>query len=449
MRLSEVFGTTEALAEIFSDHSVLRAMLEFERSLARAEARLEIIPQRAAGAIAAAADAPRLASASLSRDSHRSGTLGVPFSQALVALVSREDPEAAGYVHWGATSQDLSDTALVLLLKRATPLIAADLTRAESALRRLSDEHRDTIMLGRTFMQPAPPITFGLKAAGWFAAVRRCQRRLEQACAGALVLQLGGATGTLAALGEQGPAVAQALADELGLPLPDAPWHAHRDRLAALVCACGVLTGSLGKIARDISLMSQHEVGEVAEPAGEGRGGSSTMPHKRNPVGCAMVLGAATRVPALVASYLSTMPQENERGIGGPQAEWPIVTQVIQATGAAANAMAEVLDGLTVDVNRMRKNLEATKGAVFAEKAAIVLGRKIGRKRAHEVLAQATRAALAEQKSLADVLRATPAVRTHLDPAELNRLEAPEDYLGSAEWFRRRLLESSAVTREH
>ena len=447
MRLSEVFGTTEALAEIFSDHSIIRAMLEFQVALARVEARLKIIPQKAADAIASV-DPATFNSAVLARESSRSGTLGLPFSKALVELVSKKDVEAAGFVHWGTTSQDVVDTALVLLLKQAAQVIAADLTRSESALRKLSDQHRNTVMLGRTFMQAAPPITFGLKAAGWFGAVSRGHKRFEQACAEALVLQFGGATGTLAALGEQGRAVARALADELGLPLPDAPWHTHRDRLAALVCICGVLTGSLGKIARDISLLSQNEVGEVAEPAGEGRGGSSTMPHKRNPVGCAVVLGAATRLPALAASYLSAAAQENERGVGGAQAEWAVVTEVVQVTGAATSAVADVLEGLTVDAKRMRQNLDATKGAVFAEKAAILLGRKIGRKRAHKLMEEAVSLVITEQKSLAEVLRTIPEAKQHLDDKTLKDLEIPEKYLGSTEWFRDRLLQSSSLKKD-
>ncbi|HKW19007.1 MAG TPA: 3-carboxy-cis,cis-muconate cycloisomerase [Terriglobales bacterium] len=443
MRLVEALSTTEALTEIFSDDSVLAAMLKFELALARAEARLKIIPQKAAKAIASAADPALFDISALSRQASRSGTLVVPFSKALTELVSKKDPDAAGYVHWGTTSQDVSDTALVLLLKRAMQVIVQDLKQAESSLRELSEQHRKTVMIGRTLMQPATPITFGLKAAGWFGAVHRSRIRLQRACEEALVLQLGGAAGTLAALGNEGPAVAQAFSDELDLPLPDAPWHTHRDCLAALICACGVLVGSLGKIARDISLMSQNEVAEVAEPSGEGRGGSSTMPHKRNPVGSAITLAAATRVPALVASYLFGTLQEHERGVGGSQAEWPIIVDVIQSTGTAAHALSEVAQGLTVNPLRMRKNLESTDGMIFAEKATVLLGRKIGRMRAHKLLEDATRDVLTKQKSLTDALREMPEAKKYLDPATLKHLEVPEEYLGSAEWFRKRLLDYS------
>lgn len=449
MRLFDALATTKTLSEIFSDQSVLRAMLEFEVALARVEARLKIIPESAATTIASAADSSAFDVSSLSQQASRSGTFVVPFSKALTEIVGRNNANAAGFVHWGATSQDVSDTALVLLLKRAMQVIVADLMRVESATRTLSEEHRNSVMLGRTLMQPATPITFGLKVAGWFGAAHRCRIRLQHACEEAVVLQFGGAAGTLAAFGDLGPQVAQALASELGLNLPDAPWHTHRDRLAALLCACGVLAGCLGKIARDISLMSQSEVSEISEPVSEGRGDSSTMPHKRNPVGCAIALAAATRVPALVSSYLSAMVQEHERGVGGSQAEWPIVVNIVQATGAAVSSLAEVSEGLIVDPVRMQDNLRSTKGTAFAEKAALLLSKKIGKSRAHRLLEAATSKALTQKKSLADVLREIPEAREHLDETALAKLDVPEDYLGAAEWFRKRLLENPAHRSEH
>lgn len=442
MHLCDALATTKTLSEIFSDQSILRTMLEFEVALAKVEARLKIIPESAATAIASAASPNAFDLSALSQEASRSGTLVVPFSKALAEIVGKQHPDAAGFVHWGATSQDVSDTTLVLLLKRAIQVIVADLNRIESALRTLSEKHRNSIMLGRTLMQPATPITFGLKAAGWFASVHRCRVRLEHACEEALVLQFGGAAGTLAALGDLGAKVSESLAKELGLPLPDAPWHTHRDRLATALCACGVLVGSLGKIARDISLMSQSEIAELSEPVEEGRGGSSTMPHKRNPVGCAIALAAATRVPALVSSYLSAMVQEHERGVGGSQAEWPIAVDIVQATGAAASSIAEVSEGLIVDSVRMQDNLRSTKGTVFAEKASMLLSKRIGKSRAHKLLELTTRKALEQNKSLADALRELPEARECLDETALTRLDAPEDYLGAAEWFRKRLLEN-------
>ena len=369
-RLIDSLATTGPLADLFSDDSLLQAMLDFEVALARAEARLGIVPASAADAIQAAAKAANFESAALARDTLRGGTPGIPIAKALTAKVSAKDPEGARWVHWGATSQDVADTGLMLLLKRAQPIFAGDFARLDAALLRLSERHAKTVMLGRTLLQAAPPVTFGLKAAGWLAAVRRGWLWLDDAFQDALILQFGGASGTLAALGDKGIDVGRAMAKELGLGFPDAPWHAHRDRLAALVAACGVLTGTLGKMARDISLLMQGEVGEAAEPESEGRGGSSTMPQKRNPIASAVTLAAASRVPGLVAAFLAGMVQEHERGVGGWQAEWPTVAGVIQSTGLAIASMAEAANGLEVDAEQMRANIEATGGSVFAEKAA-------------------------------------------------------------------------------
>jgi 3-carboxy-cis,cis-muconate cycloisomerase len=434
-RLIEALATTGPLADLFSDESVLRAMLRFEVALAKAQARVGVIPRSAAKVIAAVQTSDFDIS-ELARNTLRAGTPAIPFVKALTEIVGRNDATAAGFVHWGATSQDVADTALVLLLKQAQPILARDLTAVESSLRALSEKHKNTIMLGRTLLQPAPPITFGLKAANWLSAIRRCHERLDAAFSDALVLQFGGASGTLASLGKDGPVVAQAQAEELRIARSEAPWHTQRDRLASLVCACGVLTGSLGKMARDIALMMQNEIAEVAEPAADGRGGSSTMPHKRNPIGCALTLAAANRVPHLVASFLS-MPQEHERGVGGWQSEWPTVAAVIQSTGVAASSMTEAASGLSVDTKRMRANLEATNGLIFAERAMMLLAPKIGRDTAHTLIESATKKSVQEGKRLASVLAEIPDVRKHLNAATLRRLESPEEYLGSAEIFRK------------
>ncbi len=440
VRLIDSLATTEPLAELFSDRSVLRAMLEFEVALARAQVSLGMVPPSAAEAIAAAARVENFAVADLSRRAGRAGTLTIPLVEMLREQVRQESPLAADFVHFGATSQDVADTALVLLLKRAQPILENDLRRVEEALVHRIEEHRHTVMLGRTLLQAAPPVTFGLKAAGWLAAVRRSQRRLTSSFLEALVVQFGGASGTLAALGDQGLAVAKTLAGELNLTLPEAPWHSQRDRLAALVSACAILTGSLGKMARDISLLMQTEVAEVAEPGGEGRGGSSTMPHKHNPVGCILTLAAAHRMPGLVASFLSGMLQEHERAAGGWQAEWPTVADVLQGTGVAAASMAEVVEGLTVDATRMRSNIRATHGLIFAEKAMMLLSRKIGRKEAKKILDQAVRGSALAQRSLSDVLAEIPEVTRHLDGEALRTLDSPEDYLGATQSLIRGLL---------
>ncbi len=447
VRLIESLGTTGPLADLFSDQSILQAMLDFEAALARAEACFNIVPQSAADVISAEATAEAFDPAVLADASLRAGTPGIPLVKALTERVRGKDPAAAGFVHWGATSQDVADTALVLLLKQAQPILQSDLIRLEKALQRLGEDHRGVVMLSRTLLQPAPPTTFGLKAAGWLSAISRSHKRLDQTFAEALIVQFGGASGTLAALGGQGIAVGRALADELGLGFPDAPWHAHRDRLAELLCVCGVLTGSLGKMARDISLLMQGEVGEVAEPGGQGRGGSSTMPHKRNPIGCSLTLAAAVRVPGLVATFLSAMVQEHERAVGGWQAEWPTVAGIVQATGLAVASMAEVAEGLVVDPVRMRANIEATRGVIFAERVTMLLGEKLGRDVAHGVLEKATRQSIMERRRLADVLAGMPEVIRHLDSTTLRELEVPEQYLGMADAFRIRLLASSRESR--
>jgi 3-carboxy-cis,cis-muconate cycloisomerase len=297
-------------------------------------------------------------------------------------------------------------------------------------------------MLGRTLLQPAPPVTLGLKAAGWLGAIRRGWTRLAAGFAEARIVQFGGASGTLAALGDKGIEVGRALAAELGLAYPDAPWHTHRDRLGALIAACGVQTGSLGKMARDVALLMQGEVAEVAEPGGAGRGGSSTMPHKRNPIACSLALAASHRVPGLVAAFLSAMVQEHERAVGGWQSEWPTVASVIQATGLASASMAEVAEGLVVDEARMRANIEDTRGIIFAERVSMLLAPSLGRDAAHQLLEQAARQSIAQRRRLIDILSELPEVTRILPASKLSELDAPERYLGSAEMFRTRLTSS-------
>jgi 3-carboxy-cis,cis-muconate cycloisomerase len=442
MRLIDSMSTTEPLAEIFDDRSVLQAMLDFEVALARAEAALKIVPTAAARAIAKAAHAESFDAATLARETLRAATPGIPVVRALRRKAKDENATAADFVHWGATSQDVCDTALILLLKKGAPILNGDLDRLESGLQALAAKHRTTVMLGRTLLQPAPPVTLGLKAAGWLGAIRRGRARLNKSFSEALVLQLGGASGTLAALGKRGIKVGQSVARQLDLTYPDAPWHTHRDRLAAVVCACGILTQELGKMARDVSLLMQAEVGELAEPVGPGRGGSSTMPQKRNPVDSTITLAAAHRPPGLVAAFLTQMVQEHERAAGGWQAEWATVASVIQLTGVAIASMAEATEGLTVNAGRMRQNLAATRGAIFAEKASLLLSRQLGRKRADELLEFATDPKQLRDRTLSEVLSQTPEVQDQVSKEIISGLENPEDYLGVAREFTGRLSRS-------
>jgi 3-carboxy-cis,cis-muconate cycloisomerase len=436
VRLLESLVTTEPLAEVFSDRSVLAAMLQFETALARVEAQAGIIPTSAAETIARAADASRFDPAAIARDARQSATIAVPLVDALRGRVAESDETAATFVHWGATSQDVIDTALVLCLARAAAIIRPAHARLLESLRHLSDTHARTIMLGRTLLQPAPPITFGLKAAGWFAAVSRAGARLMATFDDARVLQFGGAAGTLAVLTDEGPRIAADLARELGLNDPSAPWHAQRDRFASLVTACGVYAGTLGKIARDVSLLMQADVSEAAEPGG----GSSTLPHKRNPAACAAALAAANHVPALVAAFLSGLAQEHERAVGGWQAEAWTIAATVQATGSALSAMADAVSGLTIDPQRMRANLVATRGVIFAERAMMLLSPVLGRDHARRIIDRAVRATRDGQHTFAEALaKDTDAARV-IAPGTLATFDAPEEYLGAADVFRRRLL---------
>jgi 3-carboxy-cis,cis-muconate cycloisomerase len=420
-RLVESLAATERLSAVFSDTSVMQAMLDFETALARAEAHCGVIPASAAASIADAARAEGFDFAELARLSQRAGTPAIPMVKMLTARVQAAGPESAGFVHWGATSQDVSDTALVLLLRKVRGILAADHESVLAALRALSDRHAATVMLGRTLLQPATPVTFGLKAAGWCAAARRGWDRVWSRFDEALCLQFGGASGTLAALENRGLAVSEALASELALRLPDGPWHGYRDRLAALMAALSIYTATLGKIALDVALLMQFEVGEAAEPGGDVRGGSSSMPHKRNPTACTLVLASAKRVPGLLADFVSAMVQEHERAAGGWQAEWPIVYGIVQSASVALENMVEVAGGLTVNVDRMRANIDSTRGAVFAERAVLMLAPELGREAARH--------------------RVEAALQDTGMPPDLPGLRAPEEYLGSAEEFRRRLLE--------
>jgi 3-carboxy-cis,cis-muconate cycloisomerase len=359
-RLIDCLAATKALSEIFSDRHILQTMLNFETALARAEAQVGVIPVEAASAITQAAAEQDFDIDKLVESSLRAGTPAIPMVQMLRAAVHIQNAGAASVVHWGATSQDVVDTVLIQLLLECRQVLEKDHRRLSLALQRISEEHANTVMLGRTLLQPAQPITFGLKAAGWLAALRRGWSRVDSRFTESAYLQFGGASGTLAALGDRGIAVSEALAAELNLKCPDAPWHAHRDRLAALMAALSIYTGSLGKMALDIALLMQHEVGEAAEPGGNGRGGSSSMPHKRNPTACMLAIAAAKRAPGLLSNFLAGMLQEHERGVGGWQSEWTTVQDIVQAAGVALESMMEVAEGLTVDAGRMRSNSETT-----------------------------------------------------------------------------------------
>ena len=441
-RLLDPLFRTSAMREIFSDRGRLQGMLDFEAALAHAEARLSVIPKSAASAIAAQCRAELFDIAALAQASALAGNTAIPAVKALTALVGKKNKRAAGYVHWGATSQDAMDTGLVLQLRAAFGLIDTDLARLAAALARLAKKHKHTPMAGRTWRQQAVPVTFGLKAASALSAVERHRARLREMRARALVIQFGGAVGTLASLGKRGPAVARALAVELKLLDPAISWHAQRDRVAEVAVTLGLLVGTLGKIALDVSLMMQTEVGEAFEPAAPGRGGSSTLPHKRNPVGCAVVLAAAMKVPALVSVMLAAMAQEHERGLGGWHAEWETLPEICMLTAGALEQTARMMEGLQIDTARMRHNLDATHGLIMAEAVSAALAPKLGREAAHGLIEAACRRAVEQDKPLRDVLAKDAKVGKLLSAADIDRLLDPASYLGAAEQFVDRVLAS-------
>ena len=431
-----LLGEAEVAAQ-FNAVVQLQMMLDVEAELAEAEASVGVVPPSCVAPIRAAARADLYDHAVIAAEMAHGGIPAVPVVRHLTQRVAETDPVAARYVHWGATSQDIMDTGLVLQLRASVPTVCAHLATASDAAAELARRYADTPMIGRTWVQQATPITFGLKAAGWLDALVRVESRLHAALGEALVLQFGGATGTLASLGTDGPAVAAALAERLGLRVADTPWHSHRDRLA---CALGVASGTLGKIARDLGLLAQTEVSEAWEQPADGRGVSSTMPHKRNPVGASVALASATRVPGLVATVLGAMVHEHERGLGAWQAEWDALPDLVVVSAAGGQALADALGGLVVDPERMRENADATGGLALAESVAMALAPALGKAEAHACVEAACRRARQERRPLADVLADDPLVTQHLDGAAIARCLTPEHYLGATRVFIDRVL---------
>ncbi len=436
---ARLFGDPAVDAEL-SDMARLQAMLDVEVALAEAESEVGLVPADALPAIRAAAKAALYDHTVIAEEATKAGNLAIPLVKLMTAEVAKQDKAAARFVHLGATSQDIIDTGLVLQLRQAIPLVSAQLCHAAAAAADLARRHAATPMAGRTWMQQAVPVTFGLKAAGWLDALRRVRARIDVDLKAASVLQFGGASGTLASLGNDGLKVADALGIRLGLTVPDLPWHAHRDRLAALAASLGIASGTLGKIARDLALMGQTEIGEAYEAPAAGRGGSSTMPHKRNPISAAVALAAAARTPGLVATFLGAMAQEHERGLGGWQAEWETLPELVRVTAGAARSVADALSGLLVDPDRMRANLDATGGLVLAEAVSAALAKPLGKARAHELIEAACKRAVADGRPLAEVLKADAEVSEHLEAGDIERLLTPDNYLGASAIFVERVL---------
>ncbi|MBO9873398.1 MULTISPECIES: 3-carboxy-cis,cis-muconate cycloisomerase [Xanthomonas] len=441
--LRPLFGDP-AVDALFDDRARLQAMLDVEAALARAQARCGVIPADAAVPIAAACDAARYDLPALAAATALAGNPAIPLVKALTAQVAATDEAAARWVHWGATSQDIIDSGAVLQLRAALDHVETQLDALCAALAALAQRERDTGLPGRTLLQQAVPVTFGLKAAGWLDALQRSRRRLQALREDALVLQFGGAAGTLAALQSQGLAVAEALAAELRLPLPALPWHAARDRIGEIGAAFALLAGSLGKIGRDVALLMQSEVAEAFEPAAAGKGGSSAMPHKRNPVGCVVAIAAATRAPGLLATLFAALPQEHERAVGGWHAEWETLPELVRLSAGSLAQVRVLVEGVELDRTRMAAHLDSHGGLLYAEAVAVTLATHLGKAAAHALVETAVRRALATQQHLRAVLAEEPQVTAVLPPAKLDALFASDSWRGMATVWIERVLAAQA-----
>ncbi|GFM87699.1 3-carboxy-cis,cis-muconate cycloisomerase [Pseudomonas cichorii] len=445
-QLFDAYFTQSRMREVFSDAGRVQGMLDFEAALARAQAQVGLIPGEVVADIGESCRAELFDFDALAIAIGNAGNSAIPLVKALGKQIALRNPEAERYVHMGATSQDVMDTGLVLQVRRAIDLLERDLEQLADALAEQAKRHAQTPLAGRTWLQQATPVTLGMKIAGWLGAVTRHRQRLDEIKPRLLCLQFGGASGSLAALGDRAFAVAEALAGELQLSVPEQPWHTQRDRLVEFASLLGMIAGSLGKVGRDISLLMQTEVGEVFEPAAAGKGGSSTMPHKRNPVGAAVMIGAATRAPGLVATMFAAMPQEHERSLGLWHAEWETLPELCCLVSGSLQQALQVVPGLEVDEPRMLANLDSTRGLVLAEAVSIALAQRIGRDAAHHLVEQNCRRAVQQGVHLRQVLGEDPQVSAQLSSHELDRLLDPAHYLGQARlWVERAVAEYTRI----
>lgn len=429
---SEIFRdifSTEAMRRIFSDHNRVQKYLDIEVALAKVQARLGIIPARAAEEIARQGRAELYDFAALKRDTER---IGYPVLPVVKQLVARCAEGLGEYSHWGATTQDITDTATVLQVREALGLIEEELAAIARALAGLARRYRDTPMAGRSNLQQAVPITFGFKAATLLAAVMRHRQQLAELRPRALVGEFGGAAGTLASLGHDGLRVQAALMEELGLGQPEIAWHTTRDRLAEVACALGLMTGTLGKLATDVKLLMQTEVGEVFEPFVQGRGSSSTMPQKRNPISCNYIVACTAMVRQQTAAMLEAMVEDHERATGPWEIEWIALPEIFALSAGALAHARIIVEGLHVDGARMRANLELTNGLIVSEAVMMGLAPHLGRERAHDLVYDLCREALEKNRPLLELLGENSEIRSRLSPQALAALVEPMNYLGQA-----------------
>jgi 3-carboxy-cis,cis-muconate cycloisomerase len=426
-----------------SDTAWLQAMLDAEAALARALERARLAPAGSGAKVTSAAIAENFDIAELGALSALTGNPVPGLARVLTRAVAAADREAAQAVHKGATSQDIVDTAAMLLARQAIDATAADLETAASAAARLADAHRGSVMIGRTLLQQAVPVTFGGIAANWLAGLDSAIGGLRAARDTRLAVQFGGAAGTLASLGDEGTRVARFMADELDLPLPPLPWHTERLRIIDVATAMARVTAALSAVARDITLLAQTEVAEVSEGApavaaagAPRRGGSSAMPNKNNPVAAIAVLGCAKQVPGLLATLVASAEQEHQRAAGAWHAEWEPFGDILRLAGSAAAWSAELLANLQVDTVRMERNLAAAGGLPLAERVTALLAETIGRPQAHDLVAAAAAQSVASGVPLRDVLLAAPGLESHnISPERIDLALDPSGYLGSTEAF--------------
>jgi 3-carboxy-cis,cis-muconate cycloisomerase len=434
------------MEHLFRDEAIVQAMLRFEAALSLAQADANTISRDHARLIAGVCESAEIDLEKIMLGARQAGNPAIPLIKELTALVRKSDAQAAQFVHAGATSQDVIDTAAMLQLKAALSRISVGINSLQQRLTELIKEHRQTVMIGRTLLQQARPISFSFKVASWLDQLIRCKGRIREVRAQALVLQFGGAVGTLAASGSEALAIRSNLARRLELGEPAIAWHTARDRFFEVASAMAMLTGCLGKIAMDASLLMQTEVGELTEAAEEGRGGSSAMPHKRNPVAPTMIVAACSRVPGLLATISASMIQENERSVGRWHAEWNPLPQIVCLAGGTIQHADDLFSRLEVNRDRMRQNIDLTRGLIFAESIVSALGKKIGKSEAEKLVRLACQRAREKDYHLRQVLVEETAIARVLDQATLDRLFQPENALGAANELVDRVLQRSAET---
>ena len=424
-------GSSQVM-DLFDDSAMIQSMLDVECALAYVLAELKICKQSHSKSIAKKCKVSNFDLSRLAEEAAAHGTVVVPLVKDLTKLVKSLDPEASTYVHYGITSQDVIDTAMVLQLVKAFEHIKLDVLLVRGSLERLSKQNKATLMLGRTLMQPSAPITFAQKVNGWLFAINNDWKRLEKEANLAFSIQMGGAVGNLSAFGKNANNLRELCAKKLKLQNSGNSWHVYRNNLVSYCSAVAMLIGSLGKIAKDVSLLMQPEVGEVKLTQSVQKGSSSAMPHKKNPVGCLVALASVSRVSGLMSTLFSALPHEHERALGGWQQEWMSVPQIMEIAAGSAKAMSETCKILSPDTNKMRHNLDILNGVIMSERLMLVLSEKLGKVEAKEIVARACERAQEENTQLSDILGSDKRLTDILSMSELDRLLDPSDYLGSA-----------------